>query len=254
MSRRKKVLAALLAILLLIVGLVAWQRNNIAALLSFARFSQEELEEKIAENDQKIKDAVEKLPDVTIRDITEEEKQGLRDGTLAQEELVESLIKPVDKPAPEPQQKPEEPVVQQPQQENPDVVPQPEPKPEEQVKAEYEKKLSAVLAKVYVLREEFLLKLDSLQADALAEYRALSEEYRSVSKLTGLVGKYMSIGLDLEKQCDQKMDEILIELEELIKENNGDPSLPQTVFDTYVEEKSLKKALYMEKLRKRGLV
>lgn len=255
MSRRKKVFAALLVFLLLTVSLAVWQRNNIAALLSFARFSQEELEEKIADNDQKIKDAVEQLPNVTIRDITQEEKDALRDGTLTQEELIEDLIEPVAKPEVKPEQKPEQqPEIQQPQDEKPAVTPKPEPQPEDQTKAEYEKKLSAILAKVYVLREEFLLKLDDLQAEAIAEYRALPEKERSASKLTGLVGKYMSKGLDLEKQCDKKMDEILVELEVLIQENNGDTSLPQTVFDTYVEEKSLKKALYMEKLKKRGLV
>lgn len=237
----------LLSILLLIVGLAVWQRNNISALLSFVRFSQEELEEKIADNDQKIKDAVEKLPDVTIRDITEEEKEALRDGSLTREELTENLVKPVVKPEQKPQ-------TVQPKPQTPAVDPTPQPTPEEQAKAEYEKKLSAVLAKVYVLREEFLIKLDALQAEAIAEYRALPEGERSASALTGMVGKYMSRGLALEKQCDQRMDEILVELEALIQENNGDESLPQTVFDTYVEEKSLKKALYMEKLKKRGLV
>ena len=255
MNQRKKVLSVLLAILFFAVGLAALQRNNIAALISFARFSQEELEEKIADNDQKIKDSVNNLPDVIIRDITEEEKEALRDGTMTQEELIESLIKPVEKPDPVPEQKPPEtPEMQQQQKENPAVIPQPEPQPGNQQKAEYEKKLSVALAKVYVLREEFLLKLDALQAEALAEYGALPEEERSASKLTGLVGKYLSKGLDLEKQCDKKMDEILNELESLITENNGDSSLPQTVFDAYVEEKSLKKALYMEKLKKRGLV
>lgn len=253
-TRKKVLFSVLLAVLLLLISLTVWQRNNIAAVLSFARFSQEELEEKIADSDQKIKDAVEKIPNVTVRDITEEEKEALRDGTLTQEELVENLIKPATKPETEPEQKPQTPEREQPQSQKPVVPPQSEPKTEEQMKSEYEKKLSAVLAKVYVLREEFLIKLDQLQAEAIAEYRALPETERSASKLTGLVGKYMSKGLELEKQCDQKIDEILVELEALIQENNGDTTLPQTVFDTYVEEKSLKKALYMEKLKKRGLV
>ena len=40
----------------------------------------------------------------------------------------------------------------------------------------------------------------------------------------------------------------------LISANNGDPSIIDTVIETYASEKSLKKAWYMAELKKRGFV
>ena len=53
LSHKKKILLmGVLAVLVLFVGLCAWQWNNISAALSFARYSQEELEGKLDQNDQ----------------------------------------------------------------------------------------------------------------------------------------------------------------------------------------------------------
>lgn len=248
--------------LALIVGMgavTAWQWNNISAALSFVRFSQQELEDKLNENDQKIKDAVDAVPEVNIRDITQEEKDALRDGTLTQEELIESLIKP-EQEKESPKQEPEKPVVP----DTPKPEKPPEQKPEqppalsEQEQAsqqnDYAKKLAAIIAEVYVLREQFLIKLDEMQKQAIADYVAIPEKERSATRITKLVSNYLAKGLDLEKECDAQIGAIIVRMETLISENNGDMSIAQTVYDTYVEEKSLKKAWYMAELKKRGMI
>lgn len=245
-----------------------WQWNNISAVLRFARFSQEELEDKLNENDQTIKNAMDAVPEVTIRDITQEEKDALRDGTLTQEELVESLIQ---KPKPQPQEK--EPKPEKPPQTKPEQVPneespsqstqQPAPEPavsnpeqepeQEPEQSQYEQQVNALIAQVLVLREEFLIKLDELKAAAIADYKAIPEDQRTKTKLLSLTSGYMSKGLALEKQCDAQIEAIVAELDRLARENGGDLTLAQTVYDTYVEEKSLKKAWYMAELKKGGM-
>ena len=50
------------------------------------------------------------------------------------------------------------------------------------------------------------------------------------------------------------MDAIIAQMETLIQANNGDMSLTDTVFNTYVNEKSLKKAWYMSRLQEKGLI
>ena len=276
MSFRKKIICGTLLLAIIGVGALAWwQRNNISAALSFARFSQEELETKLTENDQAIKNAVAENPSVTIRDVTDEERAALREGTLTQEELVQSLLKPAtmpekapvetkpeksplqkpeQKPEAKPEQKPEgdkESPSQTTQQPAPSTSAQPEKEPEQ---SEYEQTVNALIAKVFVLREEFLIKLDELQAAAIADYKAIPADQRTTSKLAGLVSGYLTKGLDMEKQCDAQIEAIVLELEQLLQENGGDTKLAQTVYDTYVEEKSLKKAWYMAELKKRGFV
>ena len=109
---KKIVCGVLLAAVLGIGGLVAWQWNNISAALSFVRFSQEELEEKLVDNDQVIKDAMDANSSVTVRDVTDEERNALKDGTMTPEELAQSLLqKQENTPEPEPEQpaKPQKP-------------------------------------------------------------------------------------------------------------------------------------------------
>jgi len=252
--KRKSVLISMFAVLVLSGGLIVWQWNNISAAINFARYSQEELESRLDQNDQTIKDAVQALPNVTIRDVTEEEKQALKEGTLTQEELVQSLIR--DEP------KPEKPPESKPAQQLPKVEdtppPQPEQKPEQQEKpaeqSDYETKLNELIAEAYVLREEFLIKLDKTQAAAIADYKAIPADQRTTKNIATLVSGYMSKGLEMEKECDERIKAIVLKMEELLQENEGDLNIAQTVYDTYLEEKSLKKAWYMAELKKRGMV
>ena len=261
LSRRTKLICGIVLAFAVGVGaLCVWQWNNISAALSFLRFSQEELEEQLQQKDQTIKDAVNALPDVSIRDITQEEKDALRDGTLTQEELIDSLIKPQPPKEQPGEQKPDETAVDpepakpdpEPLKPKPDPEPDPKPKPSEQ--SEYEKQLAAIIAEVYVLREQFLIRLDQLLEEAKAEYKALSPEQRSKTNMVPLVADYMTRGTQLEEECDAKIVEILDRLETLVRENNGDTKLSQTIFDTYVDEKSIKKAWYMAELKEKGLV
>ena len=257
LSRKKKiVLVVALAVLVLLGGLCVWQWNNISAALSFVRFSQEELEGKLDQNDQTIKDAVDAIPNVTIRDVTEEEKQALKDGTLTQEELVQDLIQSEPKPEKPPESKPEQKPTKvedtpatpgqgsQPPKAEDTPSPQPEQKPQQEEKPpqqnEYEKKLNELIAQVYVLREEFLIKLDQTQAAAIADYKAIPADQRTTKTIAALVSGYMTKGLEMEKECDERIKAIVLEMETLLQENGGDLNIAQTVYDTYLEEKSLK--------------
>ena len=265
MSRRKQIVCGI--VLLLVAGVAAvavWQRNNVSAALSFLQYSQEELEEKLTQNDQLVKDAVAAIPEVTVRDVTEEERQALRDGTLTQEELVQNILGTTSQPSGGTAESADKPsgtqtapaqsgqqTIQKEQTTQPEQATQPEQTPAQPT---YQEQMSAIIAEVYVLREEFLIRLDQLKDEAWAAYSALPKEQRTTTAIAKMVSGYLSRGLSLEKECDAKIEAVIIRLEELIQENNGDLSIAQTVYDTYIEEKSLKKAWYMSELKKRGLI
>lgn len=247
-GRRKKrktgrtVLLIVLAVLVLAVGLLAWRfRKEIQAFAISRQYSTAELEGQLADNDQTIRDAVEASSDVTVRAPTEEEREALRDGSLSQEELIGRLTG--ESAAGSSDSAPE--------------TAAPEEQPAEQAPAEppeYQKQLSALIAQVYVLREEYLAALDNMETSAKADYRALSDSQRTAGKLASLVSDYIGRATRLEKECDGKMDAIIAQMETLIQANNGDMSLTDTVFNTYVNEKSLKKAWYMSRLQEKGLI
>lgn len=250
MSLRKKIVCGvLLGTVVCIAAAGFLLRDDIRVVVDGLRYSSEELEARIEQNDQDIKDAAGVVPDVTIRDLTEEDRQALKEGTVTTEELIEKLIEP------EPQSQPKPPAAEEPRPSGQEQAPpaqQEAQTPAVQV-GDYQKKLASLIAEVYVLREEFLIKLDNLMGQAKKDYLALAPEERSGSKLTGLASKYFSIAYDLEAQCDGRMSDIIDRMESLLKENGQDLSIAQSVMDTYLNEKSLKKSWYLAELKKRGI-
>lgn len=245
MKRRKTILCTILVLLAVsLAGLFWWQRDNLKAIHAATQHTSAELEEKLEENQQMIQEAVKAAGEVTVGEITEEDRQAFRDGSMTQEQLVERLTnggegEPREEPAST--SRPES-----------DGTPPPEPpKPAENT---YQKELSALIARVYVLREEYTLALDTMYADAKAEYLALSAEKRTKTQLLKMARGYLSRASALEKECDGKMDEIVRAMEKLLRENDGDLGLVDTVVYTYANEKSLKKSWYMSKLEQKGLI
>lgn len=241
----RRIVLTVLALMALALGALAWRfREELRALQTARQYSAGELQEQLNGTDQTIRDAVDASSDITVRAPTDEEKQALRDGILTQDELVGRLTGGEQSDAPA---------------SKPDVAKAPEK--EESSSAEtareqekYQQKLSELIAKVYVLREEYTNALEDMETAAKADYYALPDGQRSVSKLAPLVSSYLAKATALEKECDGKMDEVIAEMERLIKENNGDMSLTDTVFNTYVKEKSIKKAWYLSRLKEKGLV
>lgn len=242
-----------LAAVVLAGGGLAWRfRAEIKAFAVSRQYSSAELEEQLADNDETIRSAVDASPDVTVRPPTEEERQALREGSLTQDELVgrltgESSASDTDSTgtagnaAVTPSQTA--------QSNTGSSGTKPDP-----ADAAYQEKLSQLIAKVYVLREEYVTALDNLEAAAKADYSALPKAQRTNAKLASMVSDYLARGTELEKQCDSKMHAIVAEMEDLISENNGDMTLADTVFNTYINEKSLKKAWYMSRLQEKGLI
>jgi len=259
-TKGRWVLIALAVVLALLAVLAFWQRNNLKAVLDFASLSQEELEEKLQQNDQQIKDTVDALEDVTVRDLTEEERQALRDGSLSPEEITNRLVGWT--PDTLPPEQTETPPASSDSSEQPPASSSADSSSaassqmpvQDNRYYEYQQKLSTLIARVYVLREEYLIALDDLQAEAMEDYRNLSSSQKKGSKLADFISKYLSRGTQLEKDCDRKMDAVVREMEAVIKEYGGDMSLVDTVVTTYANEKSLKKAWYMSELQKRGFI
>ena len=234
-----------LALVVLALGALAWRfREEIHAFRIARQYSTGELQDQLDGTDQTIRDAVDASSDITVRAPTDEEKQALRDGTMTQDELVGRLTGGGQSAAPA---------------SKPDGAKEPEKEEDSSAEAtrkqeEYQQKLSELIARVYVLREEYTNALEDMETAAKADYYALPDGQRSVSKLAPLVSSYLAKATALEKECDGKIDAVIAEMEELIKENNGDMSLTDTVFNTYVKEKSIKKAWYLSRLKEKGLV
>ncbi len=249
-SKKGRWAAAILGILILLAALVLWHfRAELHALSVARQYTPEELEDQLAGNDQTVQDAVDAAPDVSVRAPTEEERQALRDGSITEEELIQRITEGGSSGTSDSAASgttisggsaaPTAPANQLP-------VSSQEPS--------YSQQLSALVARVYVLREEYLNALANMESAAKADYRAIPESQRTARRLASLASSYLSRANALEKQCDAQMDAVIGEMERLIQQNHGDMSLPQTVYDSYANEKSLKKAWYIARLEEKGLI
>ncbi len=279
-KQRWVIISLVILVILVAIGILyLLQQDNIKAAANARRYTQEQLREQLEESRQSVETALnEQYPDLQVRDLTEEERAALREGTMSREELIAALLGPAkqehgDHPDPtapaetEPPASQTEPPVSQtepPASETeppaataaptptpaPTETPAPEPSREEQ----YQEALAEIIAEVYVLREEFTAKLDGMFAAAKAEYRAMPKSERTKSKLLSWASGYAQRATELESECDRQMEALFVRMRKLISEYNGDQSIVDAVADQYLTEKSIQKSLYIQELEKRGIM
>ena len=258
----KILLGALVCIVAVFGGVVYWQWNTVEAVVQAAQYTSEEIEAKQKENKEKVQQAIASDPALTVRDLTEEEKQALRDGSMTAEELTEKLLEttlPQQTP-PSGQENGQTPQAGAPTGQAPQSAPQ-TPKPAEvqtppatetAAEGQWQRDLSGLVAQVYIMQEEYTIALDSMEEEAKAEYHTLRN--RTKKSLIQFAQGYVKRAMELEKTCDARMDDIVAKMEHIIAENGGNMTLVDTVVETYASEKSLKKASYMAELEKRGWI
>lgn len=274
-----------------IVGIGFWQKNNLEAMKQYTQFTQEELEQQLQDNDQKVQDILNaaleaaktvdsenassqmsqepvKTPDETVKEPETDAQQPAEPQPEPTVPIVPTT--PVEPPViadpPQPQQPstavPQAPVTPPAQAETPPEAPEAS-KPAESPPVQetpvvtgptYEEQLQAIVDRVYALRAEYLQALDDLQAEAVAAYKAIPKSQRTKKAIINFVSTYITKATTLEKQCDGKMDALVKELAQLQKKYGQTMELVDAVKYTYANEKSLKKAWYMSELEKRGMI
>lgn len=232
MKKGKKVLLYILLILLAaIVGVCIWQWDNMMAIKTSLSTSQEDLAGMMADNDQKIVDAAQKVDGVTVRDLTDEEKQALRNGEVDREELLDLLTKDGETPA-APENSAQEP-------------PEASGSPAESQEDSNQKKLSKYLAEIYLMKAEYTAWLEDKYDEAIADYNALDESERTATAKYSIGMSCMKEALAKEKECDALMADLEQKIRDLLKEMGEDTSLADDIQTAYEEEKALKKAYYL---------
>lgn len=110
---------------------------------------------------------------------------------------------------------------------------------------EYNKKVADLVAKVYVIKANFLATLSSFESKVISEYKALPDEQRTGATKAKIVSDNMSYVAGLEAQCNAQVKAVTDELTALMKENGKDTALVDAINEAYAREKELKKAYYI---------
>lgn len=240
MKKRTKIALIILAILVAVIaGLCIWQWDNLVAVKTSLSYSRDDLSQMMEQNNQRVDAVTERLPGVTVRDLTDEEKAALRDNTLDREELIDRLAgkeqgaEPAQTPGDNGQ--PTEPATSQ----------SSSPGPSQDTEGAKREQLARYIAEIYVMKAEYTDWLEAENAAAIEEYNALPEEQRTTAAKYKIGMMHMKLGLEKEDECDQKMAEIEEKIRALLEELGEDTSLVDEIQAAYEEEKELKKAYYL---------
>lgn len=234
---------------------VAVQWNNIKALSYMMTMDTGTLSQRAEENRKTLDKAMEdyQIPTYTF---SEEEMAQLASGELSEEEAASRLLgqsgsgetETAEEPEPSQSQAPSEsPSTSQAPSASQSAAPSQSPAQSgDNSTQEAEAELRQLVATMYVLQATYEGKLEAIVQEAIDEYTA--GEHTSENRTKIVYSKYDAL-TKLEKECDQKVADIVARMRELLKATGQSESLADEVQKTYEEEKSLKKAYYIREFQ-----
>ncbi len=260
-KRKRILLAVFLFIVILIVALAIWQWDNVTALFMGITSSEEELSVKREENDKIITSTLEKYPEISVRDLTDEEKAALAEGKITKEEsllliqgkvtLEELLGKSEDPP---PTEEPKEPPTEdapvtppaEPPKEDAPVTPPAEPPKEDPLSPAIsaDEEIANLVGEMYILKSEFTSALKNLESTSLKAYASLTNEEKKLQKAEMMKQILDEVAM-MEKDCDTKVKKVLDRLTVLLTESGKELTLVESIKTAYNNEKTITKAEYI---------
>ncbi len=222
MKKIWKILLALFAVLFVLsAGFCVWQADNIKAVLNSFKYTDDQIDKMIADNKESLDKEIKEKYDI-ISDFTDEDEAKILSGEMSVEEAVGKKRAELEKA---------------------------EIKDSNDVKNKTNKIVSNRIIEFYSLKAYYLGQLGQMEAKVKKDYLALPKEKKNLVGKKELVSKYMSVASSLLAQCDAKMAELTAKLEKEIKAVGGDTSIIDTINKAYENEKNLKKAYYMSKMK-----
>lgn len=239
-KKSKKLFVIILFILILsaVVGVGLWQKENVSAVVNFARYSQEEIEEQIASSKNTVEKALSEYEVPVLRDFTLEEEEKIRKGEITAEEAINLILKSSDTQNGTAQQgnSPSEQINEQ----TVDAV-------DDGTSSDnnVDKIIGESVTKMYSLKAYYLGKLGGLEKSMRKQYNSLDKSERNASTIKDIVSQNLGQVAAFESECDAKVDEVLVSLETQLKSQNASTEIVETLREAYVSEKSLKKSYYL---------
>ncbi len=228
MKKKTIIILSIIAVLLLSLTAVAvWQWENIQAVYLAVRYDREDIEALEKQNNEIMNSIVEKFSEEGISALPEEAVQMIYEGNLTEEEAVSIITGTA--------------TIQQIKENHKNPSPTQAPAASGNATTA-NPNVAALVAKIYMLRGDFVGRLDALVSQGYAEYKAGGSK-------KALASKYLSMGASLESQCDAQMNSILSQIEAELKKSGGDLSLVSQIRSAYRSEKSAKKAAIMSMVK-----
>ncbi len=254
MNKKLKIILIVLLVIAIAVGaLVIWQWGNIKAVFMTFKYSEEEINTLIVENDEKIERILDEITPHNLRALTEEEMAKLQSGELTREEAL-LLIKGLSLSD-------EERLALEEAIQNGTFKNANEPESESGVNQKSGKNVDEkskvntsgvddIIAEIYLLRAEYVNALSGLEAEAVSSAKSIPNKELTISKRLDFIESYTGRAVALEGQCDARMNSLIALLDEELKKTGGNRAVISEIRSVYASEKELKKSQLLSKYGK----
>lgn len=243
------IVLAIVLVVLICAGIVALKNlDNIRAVYEAKKLTAEEIVIKQNENKQKTQEILDSITEAEISELPEDVREMLKEGEITEEESIEIILgnatveeiierNSASGEAPSGEKKPQE---EKPQENKPAVEKPQENKPTEE-KPNNASKKEEIIAKIYLLRAEYLNAIDGLIESGKATLRTIKPSEWTTSKKMSLISEYGAKGEALEASCDARMEALLGELEAELSRLGESTAPVGEIRSAYKEQKILKK-------------
>ena len=239
----------LLIIIILIIVLAAlymWQKNNIDAVMSAAKYSQEQ----IVDSKQDIETELEQHDVVGLRDFTFEEEEQIRKGQLSVEDAMARIMEEsgvADNSSAASDGNPSNQGNNITEDNKDDNASAKSSQPSKGADGSADSSTAADEEKVILT--EYAQRLYSLKATYLGRIgnlidQAKADHNNGMGKKE-LISKYLGTAASLESEADSQVNALLSELTQKLNSIGADTSIVNTMRSAYENEKSLKKSYYL---------
>ena len=245
MKSWKKGLAGIgIGVLVAVLGVGIWQKENIQALWEGMNYNEEQLKNQMETSKEKVQEALDQYEIGGIRDLTVEEEEQLMKGEISVEEALDLIMNRESESV----MKEEEGSAKKDGLENTEVATTPTSSTETD-KPEAGQIVEKYVEKMYTLQATFLSELGAIEAKARAVFAQLPEEERNLSTAQKLAPSFINEGLALESKCDSQVSAILSEFEAELKEAGANTDIVKNMREAYQTQKRLKKAYYLSAIK-----
>lgn len=246
MKKTTVIILGILFVFIVTMGTFVYkQRDTLLPMYYVITNQTQKLEQKKLNTDQKALDAIKEFGIEEVRPLTDDEAKKLNEGEISEEEAVNIILGRTedDKQT----------------EENPSNIPsssttpsEPDISSSEEYKAKNEE-IAQLIGKMYVLKAKFSSDLSDIEDWVNEKYRLYCKEYGGSenipSSVKTKVGKQAyARAIELEKECDAQVNEILARVTVLLKETGQSSKVTDEIREAYENEKMLAKSYYMSQI------
>ena len=228
MKKFLKTLSVIILILVIVlVGILLWQRKNIESILMGVSQNSEQIEQKRNENQETLVGDVNDYMDTPAREMTDEESGQIEQGETTAAEVYQKIFEEKNK-------------------ETENTIP-------EQAVANAKDKdriISQYMSELYRLQNEYTAKAEATIAEGASYYESIKKHPQDAAARASTITKFTSVVRNLEKECDSEVETVIKNMTADLNAIGADTSIIESVRATYANEKQLKLSYYANKYLK----